>query len=133
MDQAEELVVVRDRRVGRSAYIKAKKTELIAKKYIESIGYTNTVQCTAQGPDVVGFMNGRKYLFEVKPARKYFKQWLTSPVLPLRKNDDFIAIVFPNGFVSIQLMVDHLKVCSPAGHRNVASLFKELVLNVEPA
>lgn len=111
----------------RSHYKKAKRTEAIARRHIELLGYENTVSSPSAGPDVIGFKLGRAYTFEVKPVQKQrgARSWLVPPVEPARRQDHFIAIVLPNDEVIVEPMPHHLAKCSKSGARTVTTLIRE--------
>jgi hypothetical protein len=107
-------------------YLKGKRTEDIARKHIESLGYIHTVQTTALGPDIVGWRDGAAFFFEVKPARQTQRNcFVTGPVMPNRREDHFVAIVLPNKKVFVFPMHEHLSACGPSGVRVVTKLVRE--------
>lgn len=82
------------------------------------IGKTNE-----NGPDIWAVKDGRPYSVEVKhvkPQRTRCAQ--VRPVEHARKRDDLIAIVFPNSYVLVEPMKDHLMACSAKGYRNITGL-----------
>ena len=50
------------------------------------------------------------------------KAWRVNRVGALRRKDDLIAIVFPSGYVHLDPMKDHLKLCNKSGDRYLAGL-----------
>jgi hypothetical protein len=112
-------------RPPRNNYNKAKVTERIARSHIERLGYADIVQTTSTGPDLIGFKDGRAWMFEVKGTFRWGNKWVTNPVLPARIKDHFIAIVLPNGFVYVEPMAAHLRSCHPSGIRDVTRLVQD--------
>lgn len=74
---------------------------------------------TANGPDCYAAKGDRIYTVEVKCVSWRGKNRVP-PVTPKRRNDDLIAVVFPGGYVFIEPMADHLKLCSPTGYRHLS-------------
>lgn len=77
------------------------------------------------GPDLVFHLPGqRAQTCEVKLAHwnvgSYAGAWRVNRVT--RKKDDYIAIVFPSGYVHFEAMKDHLKLCNKSGDRYLTAL-----------
>lgn len=115
-------------RRGAESYLKGKIGELVAREYVESLGYTDIVATTGKGPDLVAKKGGKTFTFEVKLACRIpnTNSWSTAAVCPNRRNDDFMAIVFPNGKVFVCTMTEHHQASSPCGRRCVSEMAKEL-------
>lgn len=87
---------------------------------------------TKPGPDLeILHKPGEIYVLprpsiEVKLASlskcKRGKAWRVNRVGALRRKDDLIAIVFPNGHVHLDAMKDHLKLCNKSGDRYLHGL-----------
>lgn len=74
----------------------------------------------ANGPDcVIQKDGGRPMTLEVKKLWRKAGSWSCSPVSPPRRQDDWIAIIFPTGYVLLEPMRDHLKCCAPTGARSI--------------
>lgn len=106
---------------------RGRATEKIAKEYFESLGFTVS-QADIKGPDLVLTLPERPDFMktvEVKPARRNGKApnaYRVDRVCRNRRDDDFIAIVMPNGTIWIEPMDEHLKKCGPGGWRSVTKL-----------
>lgn len=72
------------------------------------------------GPDIEIFNSNGALRVEVKAAFKSRDTWRIGRTS--RKQDDLIAIVFPNGFVHVEDMRDHLKSCMKDGERIINAL-----------
>lgn len=78
----------------------------------------------ANGVDIFAVKNNRAFSIEIKKAR-YPKKGIAvqvDPVLKNRRNDDLIAIVLPSGYVLVEPMKQHLKLCGPKGYRPLTPL-----------
>jgi hypothetical protein len=61
---------------------------------------------------------------EIKKLRRNTnRSYQVDPVLPLRLNDDLIAIILNDSYVLVEPMKDHLKACSPKGTRQFTILY----------
>lgn len=72
------------------------------------------------GPDL---LFGRSFFdktCEVKLAMLIKRAWRVNRVT--RKKDDYIAIVFPSGYVHFDEMKTHLKLCNKSGDRHLTAL-----------
>lgn len=75
---------------------------------------------TKNGPDLWVSKNNRIYTVEIKTAKKQRgDNFQVRPVEKNRQKDDFIAIVFPCGYVLFEPMKHHLANCSKSGTRNM--------------
>lgn len=95
------------------------------KAALDTLGFTVTrvAKRNENGPDVWALKDGQPYSFEVKHAR--ILRAKTSQIPPVekgRRDDDFIAIVLPSGYVLVEPMKDHLKSCSPKGYRTLRGM-----------
>lgn len=91
-------------------------------KTLRKMGYKTTAprNKSANGVDIFAIKNDRVLSVEIKtakPASKTSNVLRVRPVELNRKKDDLISIVLPNGYVLIEPMRDHLKVCSKSGLR----------------
>jgi hypothetical protein len=94
-----------------------------ARRFFQAIGYSVPIpnHVCANGPDIAVTMPNRKVIHvEVKLAMWNKKAWRVNRVT--RKKDEFIAIVFPSGFVHVDEMKDHLKLCCKSGDRYLTAL-----------
>ena len=72
------------------------------------------------GPDLFITKNKKAFSVEIKKAKSTLSGSLqVFPVEPNRKSDDLIAIELPSGYVLIEPMKDHLKLCSKKGYRTL--------------
>ena len=103
--------------------IRAVWSEGVAARYFERLGFDVEVT-SCFGPDLVCSSPGKSFFCEVKAVSKQNvgNSWYVHGVYPTRSNDDFIVMVFPNGFVHIEKMADHLSACAPNGRRTVTAL-----------
>ena len=100
-------------------------SELIVKRYFETLGYF-VKQSDMFGPDLTIENEFQTFTIEVKSAIMTSKKACYIPsVYPKRLNDDIIAIVFPNNFVYIETMSEHLKQCRPTGGRSVSRIYED--------
>lgn len=77
----------------------------------------------ANGPDLTIIKNDSAYRIEVKILYKIRSGSMqTGPIEEARRNDDFVAIVFPNGFVFIEPMDEFLKLANLDGRRTFTFL-----------
>lgn len=105
-----------------------REAEQVVAQALREIGWT-TKLTTARGPDIIACAHESAISIEVKRAKHAKKRncWLTYPVLPGRRNDDYCAIYFPGiDKISIVAMTDHLGACSASGYRMVTKLRKQL-------
>jgi hypothetical protein len=74
----------------------------------------------ANGPDVWAIKNERAFSFEIKKCKITKRNSVQSPpVEKNRKGDDFIAIELPSGYVLIEPMGQHLRLCTKSGYRTL--------------
>ena len=71
----------------------------------------------ANGVDLVAVTDKDALRVEIKKLYYASRAWKTKPVGKNRMNDDFIAVVFPCGYVFVERMEDHLKCCTKSGYR----------------
>ena len=98
----------------------------------EALGWSVTLT-TVKGPDIVAIKNGRTITVEVKRAKHAKKRdcWMSYPVSPKRRADDYCAIYFPDfDKIWVDSMPAHLAAASESGYRQVTKLRKELALCV---
>jgi len=75
------------------------------------------------GPDLVAVKGRRAFSFEIKKARRLKSNSIQCPpVEPNRTKDDFIIIEMPSGYILIEPMEDHLKLCSVKGFRTFGGI-----------
>lgn len=75
------------------------------------------------GPDIWALKENLPYSFEVKHVKMLRQRCAqVPPVEPGRRSDDYIAVVFPSGYVLIEPMVQHLRNCSPKGYRMISGV-----------
>lgn len=96
-------------------------------KYYKILGYDVNVG-NGKGPDLVASKNGVSLKIEVKSAWRHINcnTWYVDSVMPLRKSDDLVAILFRKNkklILFITPMSDHLKHCSKCGKRCVTKLY----------
>ena len=105
---------------------RAVEVELKAKAFFERVG-CKVRHGHGVGPDLfVRRGGGPELTVEVKPVQKTKSgSYFVSKVKPARMNDNWIAIVLPNGRVVLDDMQEHLKKCGKAGYRTVTALVKE--------
>lgn len=91
------------------------------KKSLALLGYktTNPKHVNANGVDIFAVKDDCVLSVEIKNAIKPKNKnvFRVRGVEITRQNDDLIAIVFPNGYVLIEPMRDHLKCCNKQGDR----------------
>jgi len=94
-------------------------------KAFEKMGYKILTKAkrTQGGPDMHVEKDGTIFRVEVKKARKMKNSMAVHPVEEARVLDDLISIEFPSGYVLIEPMKDHLKVCSPTGSRSFFGIY----------
>lgn len=84
-------------------------------------------QSTSTGPDLVyshpSFPNGLSIEVKTVFKKKDKNSWYVAKVYPLRKKDDFVAIVFENKIV-FDNMGSHLLSVSKCGTRTVTHLYR---------
>ena len=101
------------------------KVEEIAAKQIKKLGFKimSVGSPNANGPDIYASKNGKPFSFEVKSLKKTARNsYQTNPVEKNRINDNFIAVVFPSGYVLIEPMKAHLNSCTKMGYRTLTEL-----------
>lgn len=74
------------------------------------------------GADLFVIKGTRAFSVEIKTAEPQRNSYRIRRVEAKRRNDDFIAIVFPSGYVLLEPMKQHLKLCSPSGQRTITGL-----------
>lgn len=94
-------------------------------KALEKMGYKILTKAkkTANGPDLHIQKDDIIFRVEVKKARVVKRSMAIHPVEPARQHDDLIAIKFPSGYVLIEPMKDHLRVCAPNGSRSFFGIY----------
>lgn len=94
------------------------ESEVYVKTYFESLGYT-VDQVNVFGSDLVVRSPFQIFSIEVKTAslKTGRKAYQTSIIWPTRKNDDLVAVVFPNGYVLIETMPQYISQCGKSGKR----------------
>lgn len=80
---------------------------------------------TSRGPDLVVYAQGTQTTVEVKRASKHPRKnsWTVTAVMPRRRGDDMIAIVFPCGAIYSEPMAEHLRNCGKTGTRTVTGIY----------
>lgn len=74
----------------------------------------------ANGPDLWALKGKIAFSFEVKKARITKRNSVqVPPVSRARRQDSFIAIEHPSGYVLIEPMDQNLKLCTPKGYRTL--------------
>jgi hypothetical protein len=102
---------------------KGRRSEKIAKCFVEGLGFQNVQLTKFHGPDLSCERDGRTFTVEVKSAvRKSENCWIVSRVYPARCLDDLIAIVLPDDSVHLCPMSEHLKLCNKGGARTITGL-----------
>lgn len=88
---------------------------------LKKFGYSTTKPRakTSNGPDLFAIRDDYVLSVEVKRATTFQKRRAVRvrKVEHNRVNDDLVAIVFPNGYVLLEPMKDHLKSCGKSGER----------------
>ena len=104
---------------------KGRDSESIVQKYFEKLGYKVLIN-KCHGTDITIFdkKTKKKSTVEVKSVVKHniANCWYVNKVRAKRKNDDLIAIVFPNNKIHIESMKSHLLKCNNGGNRTVTGL-----------
>lgn len=97
----------------------------VAIQQFEKIGYKILTRAigTQNGPDLHIQKDDIIFRVEVKKARSIKRSMAVHPVEDNRIYDDLIAIVFPSGYVLIEPMKDHLKLCSESGSRSFFGIY----------
>ena len=98
----------------------------MAEAHFQRLGYMTTTQkdCCHPGVDLFTSNGAKSFSVEVKFCSNSQRAWRVKKVL--RPNEDLIAIVFPSGYVHVDSMKDHLKLCGANGIRcltNIAKLY----------
>lgn len=97
---------------------KLKLIEAILKK--NKMRISHVAKKNENGPDLWVTQNGKPYSIEIKNCKTTKRNSVqVPPVEKNRRNDDFIAIIHPSGYVLFELMEDHLKCCTPKGYRTL--------------
>jgi hypothetical protein len=94
----------------------------IVKRLLKKMSFKPLAQSdgTKSGADIWALKNGKVYSIEVKKAKpQNGNNFQVRPVEPNRKKDDYIAVVFPSGYVLFEPMKDHVSACSLKGTRNI--------------
>lgn len=94
-----------------------------ARTALQKLGYSVNVpgNICQNGPDLhFGRSAGEGFTCEVKLAMLIKRAWRVNRVT--RKKDDYIAIVFPSGYVHFDEMKTHLKLCNKSGDRHLTAL-----------
>ena len=90
-------------------------------KTLRKMGYKTTTprNKSANGVDIFAIKSDNVLSVEVKHAKKMTGREVlrVKPVMKNRTNDDLIAIVLPCGYVLVEPMRDHIKVCCKLGYR----------------
>lgn len=108
---------------------KGRMAEKTVQTYFEQMGAIVKITKT-KGPDLLVKLGNKTFTVEVKSASPNGTGWRIAPVSDLRKNDDFLAIVFPDNRIHIEFMKDHLSKVSSSGVRGVTSLLKTCCCSV---
>lgn len=105
--------------------VKGRNSERTAKDHFARLGFV-VKQARCHGPDLKITKNGITKTCEVKSVifHKHTRGWYVGPVRSTRKNDDLVSLVFPNNFVHVDTMCDHLSKCNKGGDRFVGKLWK---------
>jgi hypothetical protein len=112
------------------ATIKAVNAEKIAQKRFESLGFSVS-RVDVFGPDLVCSIGDMAWSVEVKSTCKRIGGgWCVSRVAPLRRGDDLVALVLPNGYTYIDSMKNHLGMCSKDGMRSISKIVREFELKI---
>lgn len=101
-----------------------REAERVVAAELERRGWA-VVLTTAKGPDLVVTRGGIVKTVEVKRAKHAKKRncWMSYPVQPNRRGDDFCAIYFPDiDKIVIDAMDRHLAAASASGYRQVTRL-----------
>lgn len=96
-----------------------------AAKAFELMGYKilTIVAGTENGPDMHIKKDELIFRVEIKKARKSNRSMAVHPIENNRKNDDFVAVVFPSGYVFIEPMQDYLMNCADSGSRSFFGIY----------
>jgi hypothetical protein len=103
-----------------------RKAEREVERFLKGNGFEVLGLTTTKGPDVVVRKGKRTLYVEVKRVfrMKHSNTWRVTGVEPARRNDDFIAMVFPNKRIVLERMDRHLKKCAPSGIRTVTEMME---------
>ncbi|RTL05285.1 hypothetical protein EKK58_08480 [Candidatus Dependentiae bacterium] len=83
---------------------------------------TKVAKKNENGPDIWVLKNGVPYSIEVKKCKITKRNSVqVPPVEKNRRNDDFIAIIHPSGYILFEPMKHHLSSCTPKGYRTLWS------------
>lgn len=108
----------------RASHKKAEKSVNHAVNFFKKLGFSVLPRkhICANGPDLVIIKKAECFRVEVKTVVYSTRQWKVKK--NHRPQDDYIAIVFPNGLVHIDTMKDHVKKSHNNGDRSVTDLAK---------
>lgn len=99
--------------------------ETRAAQHFRNLGF-EVEQVDSTGPDLKCRIGNFVWTVEVKRVTKGTRNLRVGCVRPARKNDDLVAMVFPDGYVHIDSMGNHLKACCKNGTRSVTGLVKKI-------
>lgn len=88
-------------------------------KALRKFGYKTTKEkkSNANGVDMFAVKDSHVLSVEIKTASKVNNSYRIRKVEKSRLGDDMIAIAFPNGYVLLEPMKQHLKSCNKSGDR----------------
>lgn len=106
--------------------VKGRNAERIAEKHFKSLGYKTKITA-GMGPDLYITKGSLTKTCEVKSCIEKSERgcFFVQSVAPLRRGDDLIAIVLPNGLVHVEEMMSHLSKCARTGSRAVTNLIRK--------
>lgn len=107
------------------------KSENTAKTIFESLGFS-VERGYGRGPDLYCKIGTMQWTVEVKTASYAARSWRVGRVVPMRKNDDLVAMVLPNGRVYIDEMQCHLSKCMKGGPRTITDIVEKFGTNPLP-
>lgn len=104
----------------------AENSVKLVRNYFKKMGYKTTAKSkpTANGYDLVVLKDEKSFSIEVKTAFLNSRSWQVGKTH--NKENDFIAIVFPNKKIHFELWKDHKEKCTKNGKRSltkIASLY----------
>lgn len=107
-------------------HIAGQWAEAVAADYFRRLGFSvsNPTHTCTKGPDLKIQRHEKVYKVEVKYVGKSLRTRRVKRVLKKRQKDDFVAMVFPSGWVQVEAMQDHLKLCAKDGSRHIGRLAK---------
>ena len=107
--------------------MKTNSAESKVRKILKELGFILSSQKDERtnGVDIVAMKKGKVLLIEVKKAKYHKRAWQVTNVSNKQKVVcDTIAIVFPDGTISLSPMSEHLKLCSKSGVRYLTEYYK---------